>query len=143
MHYMRMKNKNSFNYAIKTLFVLSALVVMTNCGGKNSGTSLAISLDDFITKYESASGKIQLLDVRTPDEYNSGHVPGAVLLPVSDLTSGAAVSFEKNSEVYVICRSGKRSMAAAEYLQSQGFTSVKSVSGGTMAWAGRDKPLDK
>lgn len=84
---------------------------------------------------EVMSGEITLIDVREPDEYASGHAPGAVLVPLGALLSGVA-TIEAAGTVYMICRSGARSRHACEFLEQQGITAVN-VAGGTMAWIAR------
>jgi len=127
---------------LKITAMVILFVNLANCKPKGDETSREIGMNEFISAYE-ANPNIQLLDVRTPEEYSSGHVPRAVALPLNELTSGAAVPFEKTSEIYVICRSGKRSMAGTQYLLGQGYTNVKSIAGGTMAWIAQDKPVEK
>jgi rhodanese-related sulfurtransferase len=134
----------SVNTSVKILLLALLFVNATACKGKSAQTSdIEIGIEPFISTYEKDS-KLQILDVRTPEEFSSGHVPRAVPLPLNDLTSGSAViPFEKTSEIYVICRSGNRSKTAVQYLKDQGYTNVKSVSGGTMAWSSLNKHLDK
>lgn len=72
-----------------------------------------------------------VLDVRNPDEYVAGHVPGAVLIPLHELPSRVAEVPE--GELLVICRSGARSMKAAELLAAQGLA-PSNIAGGTLAW---------
>ncbi len=79
-----------------------------------------------------------LIDVREPEEYESGHVSGAINIPLSEFASRI---FEiPNSSVFFICRSGGRSMQACELCVDFGLTEVKNVAGGTLAWvsAGND-----
>ena len=133
----------SVNTTVKILFLALLFINAAGCKGKSAQTSNnEIGINEFITAYDK-DVKLQVLDVRTPEEFSSGHVPKAVTLPLNELTSGGAVPFEKTSEIYVICRSGNRSKTAVEYLKDQGYTNVKSVSGGTMAWSSLNKPLDK
>ncbi len=73
-----------------------------------------------------------VIDVREPDEYATGHVPGAVLVPLADVPATLA-RFSSDSTNYVICRSGARSYRACEFLVEQGLDAVN-VEGGTMAW---------
>ena len=74
----------------------------------------------------------RLVDVREPDEYESAHVPGAVLVPLASVPS-ALDQFAAEATTYVICRSGARSYRACEFLVDQGLDAVN-VEGGTMAW---------
>jgi rhodanese-related sulfurtransferase len=73
-----------------------------------------------------------VFDVREPDEFQAGHVPGAVPIPLGDVMARLS-EFPQNESFAVICRSGARSMRAAQYLDQQGRTCVN-VAGGTMAW---------
>ena len=77
-------------------------------------------------------GTVPLIDVREPDEYESGHVPGAVLVPLGSVPAADLSQFE-GSSLYVICKSGGRSMRACEFLADAGFD-VVNIAGGTMAW---------
>ncbi|MFD4857950.1 rhodanese-like domain-containing protein [Streptomyces atratus] len=82
-----------------------------------------------------------MIDVREPDEYRAGHVPGAHPAPLSTL--GAVVSALPGDEpVYVICASGNRSGWAAEQLEALGVDAV-SVAGGTAAWTRAGHSLDR
>lgn len=75
---------------------------------------------------------VTLIDVRQPDEYEAGHAPGAVLMPLGAVLADA-VTVEGPGPVYVICGSGARSLRACLHLEQQGVMAVNVV-GGTMAW---------
>lgn len=77
-------------------------------------------------------GSVHLIDVREPDEYADGHVPGAVLVPLGSVPA-ADLSQYRGSTLYVICKSGGRSMRACEFLADAGFD-VVNIAGGIMAW---------
>ena len=77
-----------------------------------------------------------LLDVRQPEEYRSGHLPGAVFLPLPDLIDRVG-ELDPQKSVVVYCRSGNRSRAAAAFLLSEGFSDVYSMDGGLTVWNGR------
>lgn len=93
-----------------------------------------IDIEAFAARREAGD---PVLDVREPDEYAEAHVPGAVLIPLGQLP--ARVDEVPEGPLLVICRSGARSMKAAEHLASLG-RDVTNVGGGTMAWieSGRD-----
>lgn len=80
-----------------------------------------------------------VLDVRRPEEYVEGHVPGAVLLPLQELPERWAEVPE--GQVLVICRSGARSATAVQALNSAGRTAVN-VAGGTLAWIEAGHPVE-
>jgi len=73
-----------------------------------------------------------VVDVRQPDEYLGGHVPGAVLIPLNDVPERFG-ELPTDREVLVICRSGGRSYVASEFLVANGVRAVN-VAGGTLAW---------
>jgi len=79
-----------------------------------------------------------LIDVRQPDEYEHAHVPGAVLIPLGDVPDRVH-ELPRGTEVYVICRSGKRSHTAALFMLQHGIEAVN-VAGGTLAWLDAGKP---
>lgn len=89
----------------------------------------------------SASGAAAVFDVRQPDEYVDGHVPGAVLVPLADVAERID-EFPTSGPVYVICRSGGRSATACATLRAAGIDAIN-VAGGTLAWtaSGRDVQL--
>lgn len=75
-----------------------------------------------------------ILDVRTQDEYDKGHIPNAVLLPDYEIKERATSLLPNKSQtILVYCRSGRRSEAAAEELTSMGYTDVQDF-GGIMNW---------
>lgn len=66
----------------------------------------------------------QLLDVRTPDEYNESHINGAINLPLQDMKVGVMPSAPKEKPLYVYCRSGNRSAESTKILASAGYQNV-------------------
>lgn len=80
-----------------------------------------------------------VIDVREPDEYLNGHVPGAVLVPMGQLSSRLP-EIPKDTPIYVICASGNRSLSMASLLISAGLDAY-SVTGGTGAWARAGHPI--
>jgi len=82
---------------------------------------------------------VPLIDVRQPDEYEAGHVPGAVLIPLAEVPERIE-EVPTDGAVYIICETGSRSARAAEYLQRNGIDAVNVV-GGTSAWLAADLPV--
>ena len=82
-----------------------------------------------------------LVDVREPDEYDAGHVPSAVNLPLSELPARLA-EVPTGTPVHVICQAGGRSARATELLTSHGVDAIN-VDGGTNAWIQQGHPLEK
>ncbi|NOR72741.1 MAG: rhodanese-like domain-containing protein [Mariprofundaceae bacterium] len=84
-----------------------------------------------------------LIDVRSMEEFSSGHVPGAELLPSSVLMERGS-SIPKGEDVYLICRSGMRSAQAASFLADRfGYENLINIEGGTMAWVKAGYPIEK
>ncbi len=82
-----------------------------------------------------------VIDVRQPDEYDEAHVPGAHLIPLAEVPD-ASDELPSDQPVLLICKSGARSMRAAEFLDTQGYDAVN-VAGGTMAWIDAGFPVDR
>lgn len=80
---------------------------------------------------------IVLLDVRTQEEFDNGHIPGALLLPYDEIDKKALqVLPEKEKEIIIYCRSGRRSAIAKDSLEALGYTNVKDF-GGMNRWQGQ------
>ena len=81
-----------------------------------------------------------LLDVRERDEWDAGHVDGAVWIPLSEVPGRLDGAARVRTRWYIICRSGNRSGRCAMWLNGQGVDSVN-VAGGMQAWARAGKPM--
>ena len=88
-----------------------------------------------VEEYQSTSGAV-LLDVRTPEEYRSGHIPGSKNIPLQTIDRVGAVAENKDTALYVYCQSGARSRQAAGILKQMGYTNVNNI-GGIAAYAGK------
>jgi len=78
-------------------------------------------------------GEFLLLDVRQPEEYEAGHIPGAMLIPLGELEA-RQWELDRNKKIIAYCRSGRRSMAAAIALCGLGFEGVQNLDGGILGW---------
>lgn len=90
---------------------------------------------------EITSGAAQLLDVRTNEEWESGHAAGAIHIPVTDLLSGTVDALTPGKKVYVYCLSGGRAARSVEYLRHKGYD-AENV-GGLADWLRAGGALDK
>lgn len=80
------------------------------------------------------AGQALAVDVREPDEYAAGHIPGAILLPLGQVGARAATVLpDKNAHLLVYCRTGRRSDAAGRQLLAMGYTRVQNL-GGVLSW---------
>ncbi len=114
----------------KMKFILISVVVILGLGGllflvRGNGTQTAEpSLSIQTIQADVAQGG-RLIDVRTSDEYTSGHIDGAVNLSLQDIQAGAVPAFTaKDKPVYVYCRSGNRSSQAAAKLKAVGYRNI-------------------
>ncbi len=93
---------------------------------------LTLTAEEAKARLDEDDGII-LLDVRTQAEYDGGHIPGAVCLPNEDISASLPLPFDKDAEILVYCRSGRRSAKAAEKLADMGFAYVADF-GGILNW---------
>jgi rhodanese-related sulfurtransferase len=93
----------------------------------------------------ASGGPVELLDVRTPGEFESVHVPGARLVPLDELDAGAFLKQRGQADqpVYVLCQSGGRARKAIEKLRQAGFGGGVLVEGGTQAWIDAGLPVNR
>ena len=87
-----------------------------------------------IKEYEKTTGAV-LLDVRTPQEYREGHIPGSKNVPLQSMESVKQAA-AKDAPVFVYCYSGSRSSQAAGILKQMGYTNVKNI-GGIASYKGK------
>ena len=114
--------------------ILAILLVLTGCGGTTvENTYQQITQEE--AKNMMDTQEVIVLDVREQDEFDAGHIPGAVLLPVGSITkdTAAAVIPETDSVVLVYCRSGNRSKTVSKALADLGYTNVYEF-GGINTW---------
>ena len=88
-----------------------------------------------VKDYQATPGAV-LLDVRTPDEYRQGHIPGSKNVPLQSIDKVTVMINNKATPIFVHCLSGARSRQAAAILQQMGYTNVKNI-GGISAYAGK------
>ncbi len=91
-------------------------------------------IDRGVAEFRAAPGAV-LLDVRTPSEYRSGHIPGSVHLPLQRLDKIASVVQNKDTPLFVYCHSGARSRQAVSALERMGYSDVRNI-GGIAAYTG-------
>jgi rhodanese-related sulfurtransferase len=83
-----------------------------------------------------------LLDVREPNEWNLGRIPGAVHIPRGIMETSIEARVPREATVVIYCASGNRSALAADTLQQMGYTNVASMSGGFRDWVGTGGPVE-
>ena len=130
---------------MKTLTRLFALCVvslsLTAFAENPVGT---ITSDQLVERIEKQDKDIVILDVRTPDEFAAGHVPGARNIPHDQLpTRIAELAGAKDKEVVVYCRSGKRAAIAQDTLAKHGFERITHLEGDILKWQEEKRPIAK
>jgi rhodanese-related sulfurtransferase len=99
-----------------------------------------------VSKFEEAirQNGVQVIDVRTPQEFSAGHIQGAKNVDFYSAQFGAEVSkLDKNKPLYVYCAVGGRSASAAGMLIKQGFTKVYDLAGGIESWKRAGKKVTR
>jgi phage shock protein E len=103
-----------------------------------------IAPDQLVEKMEKKDKELVLLDVRTPEEFAAGHIPGAINIPHDQLPNRLAeIAGAKNKDVVVYCRTGRRSAIAQETLTTQGFKSVRHLEGDMVKWQEEKRAVEK
>ena len=121
----------------KLIFLLLAVVMLTACGQDKENDQGAvyvnITAEEAKRIIDSEEGYI-ILDVREQDEYDAGHIPGAIVISHEEIAEKAEeVLTDKEQLILVYCRSGRRSKIAAEALVELGYTNIKEF-GGIIDW---------
>ena len=121
----------------KLTLILLAVMLLTACGQdkeNNQGAAyLNITAEEAKQIMDSEEGYI-ILDARTREEYDEGHIPGAIVISHEEIAEKAEeVLPDKNQLILVYCRSGRRSKIAAEALAELGYTNIKEF-GGIIDW---------
>ena len=121
----------------KLIILLLAVMVLTACGQDKENDQGAVYMNILAEEakqiMDTEEGYI-ILDVRTQEEYDEGHIPGAIVISHEEITEKAEeVLTDKDQLILVYCRSGRRSKIAAEALVELGYTNIKEF-GGIIDW---------
>jgi rhodanese-related sulfurtransferase len=121
----------------KLIFIILAMMLLTACGQtrENNREAVYVNITAQQAKeiMDTEKGYV-ILDTRTQEEYDEGHIPGAILIPYDEILDKAeSVLTEKDQLILVYCRSGRRSKLAAEDLVKLGYTNIKEF-GGIIDW---------
>ena len=121
----------------KLIILLLAVMLLTACGQDKENDQgvvyVNITAEEAKQIIDTEEGYI-ILDVRTQEEYDQGHIPGAILIPDTEIKAKAEdVLTDKEQMILVYCRSGRRSKLAAESLVELGYTNIKEF-GGIIDW---------
>lgn len=117
----------------KLFFLLLAVMLLTACGQTKENDQEAaymnITAEEAKTIMDTEQGYV-ILDTRTREEYDQGHIPGAIVIPHEKIAEKAEeVLTDKDQLILVYCRSGRRSKIAAEALAELGYTNIREFGG--------------
>ena len=126
-----------------TVIIMLAALIFTGCGSsaddKTAGdkkTYRQVSPEEAAAMMEEETDYI-ILDVRTQEEYETAHIPGAICIPNETIGTGDIPELpDKDQLILVYCRSGNRSKQASEKLAKQGYTNIVEF-GGINSWTGK------
>ena len=121
----------------KLIFLLLAVMMLSACGqdkeNNQGAVYMNITAEEAKQIMDNEEGYI-ILDVREQDEYDAGHIPGAIVISHEEIEEKAEnVLTDKDQLILVYCRSGRRSKIAAEALAELGYTNIKEF-GGIIDW---------
>ena len=119
------------------ILMLLAALLLSACGQeqetKQEAVYMNITAEEAKHIMDTEEGYI-ILDVRAQDEYDQGHIPGAIVIPHTEIETRAEEELtDKDQQILVYCRSGRRSKLAADALLELGYTNIKEF-GGILDW---------
>jgi rhodanese-related sulfurtransferase len=130
-----------FVVTVLALTGCSSATLSNSDAGVSTGSSSVKDVSPDEAAPAVAKAYSQFIDVRTPEEYASGHAARSVNIPLDTLPANLD-RLEKTEPVYVICETGGRSAEAAKLLKDAGFPNVLNVKGGTAAWRAASLPME-
>lgn len=122
----------------KSLLILLGIFLVTSMNAQQDPDFKVVNVE----KYEQAIKQkdVQLVDVRTPEEFKEGHIKGATNIDFfSDDFLTQFDAYDKNEPLYLYCRSGNRSAKASKKLSEAGFKNIVDLEGGYKAWKAAGK----
>lgn len=138
---MKITHQHSSFYRVLVFILLLTFAFAACAPAAEADTVVATAVFEPLAAEVSVGGAAELrdggafmLDVREPDEWAAGHIPGATLIPLGELESRLG-ELPADQPIVVYCRSGNRSAVGRDTLLNAGFTSVTSMAGGFTAWA--------
>ncbi|WP_196895151.1 rhodanese-like domain-containing protein [Aureivirga marina] len=137
--------------ALKYFWIFVIGLALTSCNTSSSKSSNNQEVQKVIVDITPEQLKkdqeedIQIVDVRTPEEFKEGHVTGAKNINVFDdnFVKEMETQYKKDEPLYLYCRSGARSMKAAKMLKKAGYTKIYNVDGGFLAWKSKNYKIEK
>lgn len=136
----RKSNNTRFILIGAAVVVIAVVLLLLSSGGATPVTAAKITPADYQSQYVSKGTPHLLLDVRTPEEYATGHIAGSVNISITELQNRLA-EVPKDKPVVVYCRSGNRSNQAMQLLSAAGYTQISDL-GGIISWVDAGYPVE-
>lgn len=114
------------------ILLMTLFSISTGCSYASQG-EMTMTTEEALSLWQAK--KAIILDVRTLKEYEEGHIPDVLHIPLDQL-EGRLDEIPQDQKVLVICRSGRRSAQATSLLRSKGFEQAVNIEGGMLAWRG-------
>lgn len=126
---MNLKTKYAIVIAVVVILMAGLALYLTKESSDNSTkNNQQVTVDLFQPiKDKMSNGTAMLVDVRTEEEFETGHINGATLVPLDTIKAGDYSLLPKNKQLYIYCRSGNRSAQATQALTQAGYESVKDL----------------
>lgn len=130
---------------MRSLLVIAALAFAAVSHAADAPpTTARIDQGSLLKRIEKKDASLVILDVRTPEEYAAGHVPGAINIPYTHLPSRISeVADAGDKDIVLYCAIGIRAEKGAERLRENGFTKLLHLDGDMKAWEAQKRPLEK
>jgi len=122
--------------------LVPGLLLMLIAGAALAGESATIDAAALQKRIDAKDDSLVVLDVRSPEEFAAGHVPGAINIPSSHFPARIA-ELPSNKEVVVYCATGIRAEKAATSLRENGFTRLLHLQGDMTGWIENKRPVEK
>lgn len=127
---------------ISSLIIIFATTLSISCQNRSSDSAITmIDSEEMKTLLENKA--IQLVDVRTIEEFNEHYIKGAENIVYDANFEQKLILLEKDKPVIVYCRSGRRSAISADIMEKQGFTDIYELEGGIIQWMNEGNPIKK
>jgi phage shock protein E len=124
----------------KLIASFAAIILLAGCSSTGSATTVNLNVSEFSQKITEPG--VIILDVRTPEEFASGHIEGALNIDFNSGNFANEITRLNPSETYAVyCRSGSRSGQAASIMHKAGFHDVSNLNGGVIDWTNDGLPL--
>ncbi len=126
---------------------LVALAVLVACGKPPAADSTWTRIDGPAFTAELAAGRpddaapMTIVDIREPELFAEGHIPGAINMPWPDATTRAPLELDPSHDIVLVCHGGPMGDQVATILDERGFTKVRNLAGGMNRWNGPVEPV--